>query len=131
MAGDWIKVQKATPWKQEIRNIARICGVSRHEAFGAWFDLMSWFDTETATGHLDALTPEECDESGGLPGLGRAMAQVGWLEFLPDGGAIVRNWNKHNSVSAKKRTLTNRRVADCRERAEQRMRNAGGVTDRQ
>ena len=119
MAGDWMKVDKTTSRKLEIRGIARICGVSRHEAFGAWFDLMCWFDSETADGHLKDLTPEDCDETGGLKGLGRALAEVGWLEFLPDGGAIVMNWDRHNGSSAKKRALTNRRVAAFRGRATQ------------
>ena len=128
MAGDWMKVEKATPNKQKMRSIARICGVSRHEAFGAWFDLMCWFDGETADGHLEKLSPEDCDEIGGLPGLGKAMADVGWLEFTADGGAIVCNWDEHNGASAKKRALTNRRVAMLRVRTAQRTGNADGVT---
>ena len=129
MAGDWMKVEKATPNKKKMRNIARICGVSRHEAFGAWFDLMCWFDGETADGHVDEHSPEDCDEIGGLPGLGRAMEVVGWLEFTSDGGTIVRNWDEHNGASAKKRGLTNRRVAMLRGRTAQRVCNAGSVTE--
>jgi hypothetical protein len=128
MAGDWVKLEKETRHKEEILCIARACGVSRHEAFGAWFDLLCWLDSMTADGHLRALTPEECDGIGGLKGLGKAMADAGWIEFTPEGGAIVINWNRHNGASAKKRALTNRRVAACRGRSAQRTCNAGGGT---
>ena len=114
MAGDWLKVAKATIDKPEIRLVARVCGVSMDTAFAAWFRLWSWFDTETEDGHFAALTPEDCDDIGRVRGLGRAFADAGWIEFTAGGGAIVRNWDRYNGVSAKKRALTNRRVAQCR-----------------
>lgn len=127
MAGDWVKVEKSTMDKPEIRAIARECGVSKEMGFTSWLRLWCWFDGETDTGHFAVLTPEDCDDVGRLPGLGRALALVGWIEFTPDGGAIIRNWDRHNGVSAKKRALTNRRKVGWRERGEERMRNAGSV----
>ena len=124
MAGDWLKVEKATCDKPEIRCIARMCHVSLGDAFLAWFRLWSWLDGETETGHIGMLTPEDCDDIGRLPGIGRAVAEAGWLEFLPDGSAIVRNWDRHNSESAKKRALVNRRMAAYRGRLAERDRGA-------
>lgn len=128
MAGDWLKVEKRTPRKYEILTIAEVCGVSVGDAFLAWFQLWSWFDDETDSGHLPKLSSEKCDFLGGLPGLGRALAECGWVEFTPDGGAIIRNWDRHNGASAKKRLLTSRRAALCRARSAQEVRNAGSVT---
>ena len=127
MAGDWLKVEKATIDKPEIRLVARLCDVSRDAAFAAWFRLWCWFDTETEDGHFPALTPEDCDDIGRLRGLGRACAEAGWIEFAADGGAIIRNWDRHNGVSAKKRALANRRKVQWREHEEERMRNARRV----
>jgi len=105
MAGDWIKVEKVTPDKQEIRLIARSCGVSLAEAFTAWFRLWCWLDGETDSGHMNVLTATDCDDLGRLVGLGNALVKVGWIEFFADGGAILINWDRHNGESAKKRAL--------------------------
>ncbi len=101
---DWIKVEKGTPDKTEILHIARVCGVSANEAFGAWFRLWAWFDGETGDGHLRFLRKEDCDAKAGLAGIGEALAAVGWIEF-GDGGAVVINWDRHNGDSAKKRAM--------------------------
>jgi hypothetical protein len=127
MAGDWIKVEKATPDKSKIQDIAEMCHVSMDTAFVAWFRVWCWLDGETDTGHLERWTPAKCDYTGRVPGLGHALAAVGWVEFTADGGAIIHNWNQHNGVSAKKRTLTNRRKVQWREREAERIRNARDV----
>ncbi len=127
MAGDWLKVEKETPEKEEIRHIARTCKVSVDTAFASWFRLWRWFDSATADGHFDFLTPNDCDETGRLPGLGRALSEVGWIEFTEDGGALIHNWDRHNGASAKKRALTNRRKVSFRGRPVERSRNADSV----
>ena len=40
----WLKVAVDTPYKTAIRNAARDCGVSRGDAFLAFFELYSWLD---------------------------------------------------------------------------------------
>lgn len=128
MAGDWMKIETVTPEKPEMKHIARVCQVSLDTAFASWFRLWRWFDSATADGHFTFLTPEDCDDAGQLPGLGRALSEVGWVIFEADGSATISNWNRHNGASAKKRALTNRRVAMLRVRAVQRTGNAGSVT---
>ena len=116
MAGDWMKVEKATPDKSEIREIAEKCRVSEGDAFLGWFRVWCWLDGATATGHLPRLSQKDCDFFGRLPGLGQALAECGWIEFYADGSAIVRNWDRHNGDSAKKRALANWRKARFRGR---------------
>ena len=111
-----------------IREIAEKCRVSEGDAFLGWFRVWCWLDGATATGHLPRLSQKDCDFFGRLPGLGSALAECGWVEFTPDGGAIIRNWERHNGTSAKKRLLTSRRAALCRARSVQEARNAVSVT---
>ena len=116
MAGDWLKVEKATPDKSEIRHIARQCSVGVAEAFASWFRLWCYFDSETSTGELQFLTPHDCDDIGRLKGLGDALQSCRWLEF-DAGGARVLNWDRHNGKSAKRRATETRRKKASREKS--------------
>ena len=116
MANEWIKVEKNTPEKPEIRHISRACNVSPGMAFAAWFRLWSYFDSETADGEVKFLTPTDCDAIARLPGIGMALSidhGCGWIVFHQSGATIV-NWDRHNGKSAKKRAMTNRRIARWR-----------------
>ncbi len=110
---DWIKVEKNTHEKKKMRDIAKLCGVSRSEAFMGWFTLWCWFDSETEDGFLPNLTPAECDEVSGIIGMGAALRKVEWVEFSDD-GALIMKWSRHNGESAKKRALDAQRKADKR-----------------
>lgn len=116
MAGDWLKVEKATPDKPEVRHIARLCNVSPGDAFAAWFRLWCYLDTVTADGEVRFLTPADCDEFARLPGIGAALSHdhgCGWIVFHSR-GATVANWDRHNGESAKQRANTQLRVAKLR-----------------
>ena len=118
MAGDWIKVEKATPDKPEIRHIARACEVSIGEAFAAWFRLWCYLDCATADGEVRFLKPEDCDDVARLPGIGEALSHdhgCGWIVFHAR-GATVANWDRHIGESAKQRALaTDRKRKQRRE----------------
>ena len=107
----WLKVEENTPAKPEIKKIATDCGVSNEVAFARWFRLWSYLDRTTADGFVPFLTAQGCDEEAGLPGIGKSLESVGWVEFSRQ-GALVVNWDRHNGKSAKERALTARRVAD-------------------
>lgn len=113
----WIKIDVTTCDKTEIMHIARSCGVSVNEAFGAWFRLWAWFDGVTEDGRMDFLKKEDCDMKAMLPGIGAALEDVGWIEF-GERGAIIVGWEKHNGKSAKRRAETARRVAAFKARGE-------------
>ena len=101
---NWIKIETHTPEKAELRQIARLCHCSKAEAFLAFFQVYVWLDEQTEDGHVDFFTPEDADEIGGLPGLGKALESVRWILFSPS-GAMVSNWERHNGQSAKRRCL--------------------------
>jgi hypothetical protein len=109
----WIKVEVSTPDKPEINHMARLCKAEHGAVFEGWFRLWAWLDGQTADGHERLCTPEACDRISGVPGMGRALAEVGWMEFH-DGGALVIGWERHNGQSAKERALTANRVATFR-----------------
>ena len=109
----WIKVETNTPDKPEIRHIAKSCGVTVDAAFMGWFRLWVWLDSETADGHVRLCSPEDCDAIARLPGIGRALADAGWLEFS-DAGMLVLGWEKHNGAGAKRRAVDAKRQDEHR-----------------
>lgn len=111
MAGDWIKVEKATPDKPEVAILARRLGVSRADAFLSWFRVYCWADHVTASGIVPHLSHDDCDTlSGALPGTCQALAapEIGWLTADAD-SMVFSNWDRHNGTSAKRRVYETER----------------------
>lgn len=100
----WIKIDVDTPNKRAIVRLADDCGVSRGDAFLAFFRLYSWLDEQTADGSLFA-DPEEVDAVARLRGTAASLSNSGWLTFSPDGRLAVTNWQEHNGQSAKRRAM--------------------------
>ena len=119
MAGDWIKIEKATPRKTEVVRIARLLEVSPLHALGACVAFWSWADDATEDGYLPGIDASMLDGVLGIPGLTAAMVDVQWLIELGDGLQIA-NHDRHNGNNAKKRALSNRRKVDYREREAER-----------
>jgi len=113
-SSNWLKVQKHTPDKPEIRHMARRCGCSIGEAFLAWFRVYTYFDETTEDGDVPFFTPDDVDDIGKLPGLGNSMAEVGWVLF-DAGGCTVVKWERHNGASAKRRAVEAERQARIRD----------------
>ena len=100
----WIKIEKNTPEKPELRVVARQCAVNRPEAFLAFFTAWSYFDDHCSDGFIPGFTKADVDEVSGLRGFADAMATVGWLTF-DSTGMQISNWHRHNGQNAKKRAL--------------------------
>lgn len=111
----WIKIDVDTPNKRAIIRLAADCGVSRGDAFLAFFRLYSWLDEQTADGTLWA-DREEVDAVARLPGTAESLSNSGWLSFTADGRLAVANWLEHNGNSAKRRALDAKRQNENRER---------------
>ena len=111
----WIKIGVDTPGKPAIVRLANDCGVSRGDAFLAFFRLYSWLDEQTADGTLYA-DHAEVDAVARLDGLAASLERSGWLTFYPDGRMTVTNWQEHNGQSAKRRAMNARYQTECRER---------------
>jgi hypothetical protein len=115
MAGDWIKVEKATARKPEIMGIARELSISMDAAFGLCFRFWCWCDDNLTTGNTFCVTESLLDETFGKQNFASAMVKVGWLKF--DGDQMtVPNFDRHLSKGAKSRAEAAIRVADCKRR---------------
>ncbi len=115
MAGDWIKLQHATPDKPEIGKIAEILGIDPDAAFGKFLRWMIWADQNTDDGNAICVTTVTLDRVTYQPGFADAMAEVGWLTG-ESGNYSIPNFLRHNGKSAKKRAETAIRVKKHREK---------------
>lgn len=115
-SSNWLKVQKHTWQKGEIRQVARTLGISLGDAFLAWFRLYAVLDELTADGSIPFYSAADADQDAGLKGAGQAFAKVGWLLFDQHGCTVV-NWKRHNGESAKARALKAERQARYRDAA--------------
>lgn len=104
MSQDWLKVEKITPSKPEVRAIAAILGISRFDAFGRLFEVWSYFDGNSTDGCVRFADRTTVDDIAGVAGFAYAMVQVGWL-LERNGRLTVPNFNRHNGESAKQRSL--------------------------
>ena len=108
---DFIKLEKSTPHKPEIRILARKLGVSIGDAFLSFVKLYCWADDTTADGSVPFLSLSDGDNCPGcVPGTCAALAdkEIGWIEPIPHekgGGFRFTKWEKHNGKCAKARAL--------------------------
>lgn len=110
MAGDWLKVEKATPRKPEVLRIAVALGVRPDEAFGLCFRFWSWCDDQLIEGNAAGVSGELVDALVERSGFASALIDVGWLQ-VRSGSLVIPHFDRHLSESAKKRALTAKRVA--------------------
>jgi hypothetical protein len=119
VAGDWIKVEKATLRKPEVATVARLLGVPRHQCLGILLDFWMWLDDVCVDGHVDACVDADVDAVMSTPGLASALKVVGWasFEYTDDGLSgrlLIPNHNRHFGESAKNRSLKSERQARWR-----------------
>ena len=105
MAEHWIKIEKTTPDKPEIFEMADILDVDPDEILGKLIRVWGWMDSQfdemsascpEKNGQMSAFRP--LDRVAGIKGFADAMKKVGWLE---DGR--IPNFDRHLGESAKKR----------------------------
>lgn len=123
MAGDWLKMEKATSRKPEILRIAAALSVHPDHAFGLCFRFWSWCDDHLTTGNASGVTAALVDALLERSGFCDALVSVGWLR-VREGSLEVPNFDRHLSESAKKRALTAQRVAKHKDKKS----NAAGVS---
>jgi hypothetical protein len=115
MAGDWIKLTHATLDKPEVRQTARMLGITVGDALLAYLRWWVWLDQNCVDGLVDHLVDQDVDDLLHTPGLAACMRKVGWLSTDPETGKLrVGGFEVHNGETAKKRALRNRKQANWR-----------------
>jgi hypothetical protein len=125
VAGDWIKLEHATPDKPEILAMADSLGIEPEHVLGAAIRVWIWADQQSRDGNALSVTQSSLDRIARVTGFGAAMVETGWL-VVGDRQIEIPNFIRHNGQSAKQRALTARRAAACRSRK----RNGVSVTNR-
>lgn len=113
MAGDWLKVEHATPDKPEIFQIAEELGLDPENVFAKIVRVWIWFDVHSEDGTAPVTLRALLDRKAGVTGFSVAMENAGWLEEIDVSGRpmlFLPNFDRHVGKSAKKRALTARRV---------------------
>jgi len=113
MAGDWIKVEIATPDKPEIVKLASLLGIDQDSAFGKCVRFWMWADQQTRNGNDLSVTTIFIDRLVALPGFAENLKKVGWLAG-EDLTLRIPNFDRHNGKSGKTRALTRNRVQSHR-----------------
>lgn len=110
MAGDWIKIEKATARKPEILALAEILQVHPDHAFGLCVRFWSWCDDHLSSANARSVSKTSLDALLDRSGFADALIKVGWLQ-VRSGSLEVPNFDRHLSQTAKTRALTAQRVA--------------------
>jgi hypothetical protein len=129
MAGDWIKVEAATPNKPEILKVSRMLGITKDDAFGKVMRFWLWLDSVCVDGHVDGVVSTDVDAVVGTDGFANALKCVGWINFNDEDEIIeTPNFDRHNGETAKKRALKNRRQKKWREKVDDPVDTAASTT---
>lgn len=111
MAGDWIKMECATPDKPEVLAITASMGWDDPDlTVGKLFRVWRWFDQHTTDGNAAGVTEALLDRIALAKGFAAAMVDCGWL-VLTDNGACLPKFGLHCGRTAKERAQTAKRVA--------------------
>ena len=109
MAGDWIKVEHVTPDKPEVWAMAERLGIDADAVVGKLVRIWIWADQQTHDGNARSVTKALLNRVSGVTGFAEAMINVGWLK-AEEAGLVFTNFDRHNGHTAKKRSLSAKRV---------------------
>lgn len=136
----WIKLEKDLETDPRVRRMARQISVTdvTHErinfanavtqVIGALARLWIFADTHAREDDSIDVAPNELDELLGVPGF-CALMPNDWLRDRGDGTMELPGFQEHNGVEAKKRALTQKRVALHRKRSGVTGGNASSLPD--
>ena len=114
MAGDWIKMQRNLLTSPKVVRIMSALDADRFRTVGGLFAVWCLFDEHTECGLLEGYTLDTLDQIVGFAGIGSAMNSVGWL-VESEKGIEMKDFNEHNSKSAKRRSQENVRKMSARD----------------
>ena len=113
MADFWIKLEKNTPDKPEIFEMAELLSIDPDAVLGKLIRVWCWVDSNSSDGHIKSVTPVLIDRLTMSQGFADAMTSVGWLEENS-----IPNFARHLGESAKKRAKDSERKRLSRKTSE-------------
>ena len=114
MADFWIKLEKNTPDKPEIFEMAEILAIDPDAVLGKLIRVWCWVDSNSSDGHIKSVTPVLIDRLTMSQGFADAMKTVGWLDENS-----IPNFDRHLGESAKKRAKDAERKRKSRTSSEE------------
>lgn len=102
-----------TPAQRSERHAA--LRVTRYVTVTALLRFWGYANEHAKGEEVAGVFPEDVDEITGVPGFGAAIEAAGWVQFDPDGGMSMPNFNEHNT-SAEARSGGAERQARYRQR---------------
>jgi hypothetical protein len=105
MASDWIKWVKGLSRRREVLAIAKALKIDRRIVACGCMELWEWADENTTCGKVKSMSVEDIDTVIMVDGFGAAMADVGWVRPVNGDGIEFSRWDRHNTASAKRRSL--------------------------
>lgn len=99
MADFWIKVEKSTPDKAEIFEMAAMLDIDPDAVLGKLIRVWSWVDSNSSDGHIKSVTHVLINRVTNCGGFSEAMKEVGWLLENE-----IPNFDRHLGENAKKRS---------------------------
>lgn len=119
MAGDWIKLEHATPDKPEIAIASEMLGQSLGDTFLVFVRYWIWLDQNLSESRDDLVTfvsRKSIEKKFACPGLASVLEHIKWAEFDDEKQTLkVVNANYHNTNTAKTRALTQKRTKRWRD----------------
>lgn len=116
----WIKIRHKLLRSPKLFIVMRELGLKKAEAIGSFVMALAVFDEHSEDGLIKNTTPDILDGMIEQPGLTEVLARpdIGWIE-ITDEGIRILDWDKHNSVEAKKKAVLAKRNKIVRERKQQ------------
>jgi hypothetical protein len=105
---NWVKLQKETFQKPEVRAIAKALGITPVHAAGCCAAFWCYADSHMRDGFIPLTDQSDIDAMAQEPGFAAALELVEWARFA-DGGIHIPKPDLHLSQGAKGRAETNAR----------------------
>lgn len=114
MASDWMQIDLDLPQKAEVLRLAAETGLGIEEVVGRVVCFWAWVERNGVDGLVrHATTAVVARVVNADATFVAVLADVGWVEFSPDGAAIP-GWEKRFSRAAKQRSCDARRKSNGR-----------------
>lgn len=113
MAGDWTKMRDDLGDDPAVFSVAKHLEIDVDTVVGKLLRVWSWAGKHTLNGRIIGANRALVDQVARMTSFAESLEVNGWLSF-DEYGCTFPKWNRHNSKSAKRRALEQRRKSASR-----------------